>query len=365
MYWNYPKYVSVAEKKASAEKKLKQLRKKYPDIQPVIIEGTAIAKTWWGKAWNVNLERYADYSNRIGRGRSYVRAGSVLDLKIMPGEIRSLVQGSRSNPYSVTIQIRGLDTGVWHNIKDACEGRLESLSELLAGKFPKDLSEIFTAKGKGLFPSPPEISFSCSCPDWARMCKHVAATLYGVGARLDQNPGLFFTLRNIDVNDLITKAVEDKTQKILKKSESKSTRVIEDSNISALFGIEIDRTDEPKESPAERKKAPVKTEAKPKEIQKKKSAKAKPPVRTLKPSISVNKPRATSKLKNENLQIPEQIIQAFSSPKEGLTAREIANKTGLDIIQVRNALARMKQQGIIEIKERGVYGLVKKAKRSK
>ena len=104
-YWRFPRYVSVAEKRAKAAKKLKQLFKKNPDIKPIVIEANSIARTWWGKSWNVNLERYADYSNRIGRGRSYVRHGAVLDLQIDSGEVKSLVQGTASNPYSVIVKI--------------------------------------------------------------------------------------------------------------------------------------------------------------------------------------------------------------------------------------------------------------------
>ncbi|TFG38070.1 MAG: hypothetical protein E4H46_00495, partial [Desulfobacterales bacterium] len=191
-YWGYPRYVSVAEKKAKAEKKLKQLRKKNPDIQPVVIEGNILARTWWGKSWNQNLERYADYDNRIGRGRSYVRHGAVLDLKIDTGKVTALVQGSTSRPYEVEIKIQAISQANWSAIKKQCEGQLKSLQDLLAGKFPKILADIFFAKEKGLFPSPQAISFDCSCPDWASMCKHVAAALYGIGARFDEDPSLFF-----------------------------------------------------------------------------------------------------------------------------------------------------------------------------
>ncbi|MEA3333406.1 MAG: hypothetical protein U9Q58_07400, partial [Pseudomonadota bacterium] len=189
--WGYPRYVSVAEKKAKAAKKLKQLRKKRPDIKPVVIEGRTLAHTWWGKSWNRNLERYADFSNRIGRGRSYLRHGAVLDLKIESGKVISLVQGSTSRPYEIEITIKPISPALWASIKNQCRGELKSLQDLLAGRFPKGLGEIFFAQGEGLFPVPKEISFDCSCPDWASMCKHVAATLYGVGARFDEDPSLF------------------------------------------------------------------------------------------------------------------------------------------------------------------------------
>jgi len=217
-YWGYPRYVSVGKKRAKAAKKLKQLKKKNPAIMPIIIEGRTIARTWWGKSWNHNLERYADYSNRIGRGRSYVRHGAVLDLQISPRRVESLVQGTRSKPYTVIINIKGIKKKIWQNMKTACAGKLDSLPELLAGKFPKTLGEIFTIRGQGLFPSPEEIEFNCSCPDWAYMCKHVAATLYGIGARLDDSPSLFFKLRKVNIDDLIQQAITDQSYKLLKKA---------------------------------------------------------------------------------------------------------------------------------------------------
>jgi uncharacterized Zn finger protein len=239
-FWSrFPRYVSKAEKKASAEKKLNQLKKKRQDLRPVIIEGSPIARTWWGKAWNKNLERYADYSNRIGRGRSYVRCGAVLDLQINAGEIKALVHGSRAKPYSINIKIKKLNRNTWQQVTTECAGMLESLEELLAGKFPKGLEEVFMQRDAGLFPSPKEIDFDCSCPDWASMCKHVAAALYGIGARLDEDPSLFFTLRGVDTGDLISRTVSSKAESLLKKASKKSSRIIEDSDLSAVFGIDL------------------------------------------------------------------------------------------------------------------------------
>jgi hypothetical protein len=174
-FYEYPAYVPVAERKRKAQEKVAKLKKKDPTIAPVVIEGKKLANTWWGQAWNQNLESYADYANRIGRGRSYVRNGAVLDLKLEQGRIMALVQGSVAKPYKVTIEISPLPENVWVKIKKTCEGKIESLPELITGKFPKTLEELFTAKGKGLFPAPREIKLSCSCPDWAEMCKHVAA----------------------------------------------------------------------------------------------------------------------------------------------------------------------------------------------
>jgi uncharacterized Zn finger protein len=239
-YWGFPRYVSVAEKKAKAAKKLKQLSKKNPNMKPVILQGSAIARTWWGKAWNLNLERYADYHNRIGRGRNYVRHGAVLDLQITPGEARASVQGSQSSPYSVVIGIKTLKKDIWQTILDQCQGMLESLQELINGSFPKTIGEIFTHSDSGLFPSPKEIKFSCSCPDGAGMCKHVAATLYGIGVRLDESPELFFSMRNVEMDALIGQVILDHKQKLLTRASKKSSRIIEKTDLSRTFGIELE-----------------------------------------------------------------------------------------------------------------------------
>lgn len=234
-------YVTKAERQKMAQKTIENLKKKgKAELTPVIITGHQLAQTWWGKAWNDNLKSYSDYSSRIGRGSSYVRNGAVLDLKIEQGNIKALVQGSVRNPYEVDVAIRPLLPEVWEEIRIACEGKIDSLQELIDGKFPPGLSELFTAQGSGLFPAPEEISFKCSCPDRAVMCKHVAAVLYGIGARLDEDPTLFFTLRAVDIHALISKAIQSKTQNMLSKSGSKSRRILEDEDIAAMFGVEVE-----------------------------------------------------------------------------------------------------------------------------
>ncbi|MGV8146237.1 MAG: hypothetical protein ACLKAK_07765 [Alkaliphilus sp.] len=239
-YGRYPKQVSVAEKKAKAQKHIEKLRKKNPDISPVIITGRKIAKTWWGEAWNKNLEKYADYANRIERGRAYVRHGSVLELKIKKGSVSALVSGSRAKPYKVEIAISPLETAIWLAVTKKCEGKIDSLQELIEGKFPKALADLFTVKNNGIFPSPKEIGFYCSCPDGASMCKHIAATLYGVGARLDEGPKMFFELRNIKIEELISDAISNKSKTLLEKSKLKSGRVIEETDILDVFGVDVD-----------------------------------------------------------------------------------------------------------------------------
>ena len=239
-YEAFPPYVPVAQRRAKAEKQLRQMQKKNPRLKPVIMTGNSLASTWWGKSWNSNLERYADYNNRIGRGRSYVRHHAVLDLQLASGKITALVQGSRPHPYTIAITIGTLSADNWRSIRQACEGHFDSLSELLAGKFPQALKDLFFEKGTGLFPAPRDIHFDCSCPDWASMCKHIAAALYGVGARLDEDPALFFTLRGINIDDLITQTLTDTAQTLLGKAERQSQHILQDVDLGDVFGIQLD-----------------------------------------------------------------------------------------------------------------------------
>ena len=235
-YHNYYSYKKKAKPKDPVAQ-IQKLRKKNPDIQPVIIEGRKLARSWWAISWNKNLEGYADYSNRISRGRSYVIGGAVLDLAISPGVVSALVQGSRAAPYKITVQIDPLSKNNWDVITQKCSRRLANIEELVSGQFPLELMELFTERGMGLFPTPKEIHFSCSCPDWASMCKHVAAVLYGIGARFDQEPTLFFVLRDIDVSELIKKSVDEKMTNLLKNADSVTDRTITGINTYDLFGV--------------------------------------------------------------------------------------------------------------------------------
>lgn len=242
----WPRYVPVAERRAKALKQAEKLRKKGQPLAPVVIAGRTIAATFWGKAWCENLERYGDYENRIPRGRAYVRNGSVVDLKIATARVDALVSGSHL--YSVEIEIRPLKAEVWKGVKGACTGRIGSLLELLQGKLSREVMEIVTRPHTGLFPEPAEISFRCSCPDWASMCKHVAAVFYGIGARLDREPELLFKLRDVDHLELIAApGAAD-----LAASPATREKIIAEEDLAGIFGIEID------EGPAARRPAPEK-----------------------------------------------------------------------------------------------------------
>jgi uncharacterized Zn finger protein len=213
---------------------MSKLSKAGMDIQPIVIEGRTIARTFWGKAWCTHLESFSDYSNRLPRGRTYVRNGSVCHLEIERGAIQAIVSGSRL--YNVTVTIEGLRAKKWNTVKRKCSGSIGSLLELLQGKLSEGVMEVVTDRGNGLFPRPAEISLGCDCPDWAVMCKHVAAVLYGVGARLDEKPELLFLLRGVDHEELITTEVG-----LVAGTRRKAGggRRLAGADISDVFGIEM------------------------------------------------------------------------------------------------------------------------------
>lgn len=267
-YGGWAPYVSVAERRRQAMKKVASLQKKGRIISPVEIQGRAIAKTFWGKSWCDNLEAYSDYSNRLPRGRTYVRNGSVVDLQIRKGEITALVSGS--SIYEVEISITALEKLRWKALIKQCSGQIDSLVELLQGKFSRGVMEVITCKQRGLFPSPEHIEMNCSCPDGAVMCKHVAAVLYGVGARLDENPSLFFQLRNVDHSELITAAG---TATAVTRT-AKTEKILKSKDLSGIFGIDLDGGGTNKSSVrAESKDEPKKSTRKPSKKSKKTKAK--------------------------------------------------------------------------------------------
>ena len=252
MSWRQWKpYVPVARRRASALKKMDRLRKNGLDIQPVEIEGRKIAKTFWGKAWCEHLESFSDYENRLPRGRTYVRNGSVCHLEVGKGEIKAMVSGSEL--YEVKIVIKTLGRKKWAAVKKRCAGKIGSLLELLQGRLSSNVMSIVTDRDKGLFPLPGEISLTCSCPDWAAMCKHVAAALYGVGARLDEKPELLFLLRGVDHEELISTDVGVATH----TGKTKGKRIADDA-LEEVFGIEISEEAKPvKAKPGRRAKNTV------------------------------------------------------------------------------------------------------------
>lgn len=234
-WYGYRKPQTVSSRKAKAEKHLAAAAKKKLVYDPVRIEGRTIARSFWGKAWNHNLESYSDYENRLPRGRSYLSSGQVLDLKIGPGTIDALVMGS--SLYRVEVRISPLPPARWKALSAACAGKVGSLVELLQGRLSDQVMAVVTRHGEGLFPAPREITKSCSCPDWADVCKHLAAVLYGVGARLDRQPELLFLLRGVDHLDLIGAAAE---APLAAAPGTTSAPTIADEDVAGIFGIELE-----------------------------------------------------------------------------------------------------------------------------
>ncbi len=232
-YYGWPKYVPVAKRREQAAKHMKSAQKKGQKLHPILIEGRKIAKTFWGEAWCDHLESYSDYDNRLPRGRTYVRNGSVIDLQISAGKINAQVMGSQL--YKITIDVQPMPTNKWNDLVKVCAGKIDSLIELLQGKFSDAVMLILTNESSGLFPKSSEISMRCTCPDYAGLCKHVAAVLYGIGASLDIKPEWLFTLRCVNHLDLIASA----SKSGLLSMTPSSPHTLDESNLSELFGIEM------------------------------------------------------------------------------------------------------------------------------
>ncbi len=238
-YYGWAPYVPVAERRRRAMRKMEALRKKGVAVQPVRIDGRKIAKTFWGEAWCNHLEAFSDFENRLPRGRTYVRNGSVCHLAVSKARIEAKVSGSEL--YTVNVSIKTLPTKKWKAIKGRCSGQIGSLLELLQGRLSGHVMEVVTDRKDGLFPLPGEMSFRCSCPDWAVMCKHVAAVLYGVGARLDEKPELLFALRGVHHEELI--AADAEKAVLAATSRGKSKRLAA-AAIGEVFGIDLDGSDD-------------------------------------------------------------------------------------------------------------------------
>jgi uncharacterized Zn finger protein len=254
-------YVSAAARKAQAAKEAKALAKQGRTLEPIGKVPQKIATSFWGRAWCQHLESFSDYANRLPRGRTYVRNGSVIHLGIAPGTVSGLVQGS--SLYEESIHITPLPAAKWKALQSLCRGKIGSLIELLQGKISAEIMAVVTDPRDGLFPHPKEIKLACNCPDWAVMCKHVAAVLYGVGARLDARPELLFTLRGVDHTDLITSAAQPSP--IANPSSSSRRRTLDPAALNDVFGIDLDPTPPspttpPPKSPA---KSPAKSARKP------------------------------------------------------------------------------------------------------
>jgi uncharacterized Zn finger protein len=311
-YWGWKPYVSVAERRAKAQKAAAKAKKGGASLAPIAPYRGAVAKTFWGKAWCDNLERYSDFANRLPRGRTYVRNGSVIDLKISAGSVQAQVVGS--SLYRVEVSVASVPDREWRAIRADCANSIDSLVELLQGRLSKAVMERICKPGVGLFPAPQAIKFSCSCPDWAVMCKHVAAVLYGVGARLDQQPELLFSLRRVDAQALVAQAGAGLASA---KAGPAAAKVLADSELADVFGIEM----------AERAPTPAATERKRRSV---KTPGTTPQAKTRGEGSSVAKQAAVKRkkpAKKSPKKVPEKPATARPPAPLPAGSRKIAGKT--------------------------------------
>ncbi len=320
-YGDYKPYVPVAQRRAEAAREVAKRVKKGQVVTPVRIEGRTIASTFWGQAWCVNLESYSDYANRLPRGRTYARNGSVVHLAIEPGRIKALVSGS--SLYEIQIDIAAIPKASWLALKKQCGGQIGTLVELLQGKLSQGVMELVTDRDRGLFPKPKEITMRCSCPDGAGMCKHLAAVMYGVGNRLDASPELLFQLRGVNHAELIEQAIPAPPTRTGGKSPQ-----IAPTDLGAIFGIELD------EAPVAKPTSKVREQPKPKELA---ATRVAPPTKTK--VAAKPKPGSKVQAKPTSKKVATKVPQAaqtpvVAQPKPAPKIREKAKTTEVAVKQV-------------------------------
>jgi uncharacterized Zn finger protein len=229
----YPEYVTAAERRLRAHRQRRELVREGIEPRPVIVEGREIAHTFWGRAWCAHIESLADLATRLPRGRSYVRNGAVLHLDIGRGAVRARVSGT--DLYRAEIAVGPLPAARWNAVRRACAGQIATAVELLSGKLSSAVMTVLCDPERGIFPRTGELDLSCSCPDGARLCKHLAAVLYGVGARLDEAPELLFTLRGVELEELVAAAGEAGAR----AGRDAPAAPFSDAELADIFGIEL------------------------------------------------------------------------------------------------------------------------------
>ncbi len=347
----WPRYVSVGEKKVKAQKHIEQLRKKGQILKPVIIEGRTITHTFWGKKWCAHFESFSDYDNRLPRGRTYARHGGICHLEIDTGKIHAMVSGS--SIYNVDIEIKPLHEDAWAAIKKQCAGTIGSLVELLQGRLSESVMKIISDPENGLFPQYSEIHYKCDCPDWALLCKHIAAVLYGIGHRFDDSPELFFKLRGVDPTELIDNSID-----FAPDAADSDEDILDGSELSGIFGIELEGNDispepEIKETASTRKskkKTPDKTN---KRTAKKTSRKTASPKKVPKKSTrksAAKKTRGKSTPSLAKKQVPR-------IRKKKASSRKPFKPTGKNILKLRKQreMTRWQFAQIVGVTEATIY----------
>jgi uncharacterized Zn finger protein len=283
----WPEYVPVSARiERAAKKAAKRAKAAGRQPEPVTITGSGIATTFWGKSWCRNLESYSDFSNRLSRGRTYVRNGSVVDLLLTRGRIDAVVAGSTA--YDVAITIAALPPRGWRAIKSDCATSIGSLVDLLSGRLADDVMRRLARPGDGMFPGPREVKLACSCPDGARLCKHLAAVLYAIGNRLDTRPELLFLLRGVDQTELVAAATKESVSRAVRGD---AAHALADDDLAGIFGIEIAGGEPPARARAKKPAKPKAAKPKAAKPRATKSRAAKPEAAKQKPKAKAAKPR--------------------------------------------------------------------------
>lgn len=232
-WYGFREYVPVAKRQANAKKQMNQLRGEGQVITPIEpFRGQKIARTFWGQAWCRHIECLSDFRSRLDRGKTYVRNGSVCHLAISTGRVDAYVCGSEL--YKLRVDVDPLPPRQWERIKQQCAAQVGSVVELLQGQLSQSVMAILTNADTGMFPHADDFRLDCNCPDFVRLCKHLAAVLYGVGVRLDAEPQLLFTLRGVDYLELIDAAGTG-----VEAVDTSADAPLADADLADVFGIDL------------------------------------------------------------------------------------------------------------------------------
>lgn len=229
--WDDDRYVRVAKRKESAAETAKRLEAEGEILTPAKAHGKAIANSFWGRSWCKAIEGWNDYESRLPAGRSLLKNGGVIDLRIEENLVTAKVVADRL--YEVRIFFRKQDEERLAELKKHLTGKLTSLIDLIKGELSDEVITEICSEKYGLFPDYGELKTSCDCLDDAVMCRHAAAALYGIAPRLDDEPELFFTLRGIKAEDFF-----DSAEAIRQTGEDTAEIDLED--LSDTFGIDLE-----------------------------------------------------------------------------------------------------------------------------
>jgi uncharacterized Zn finger protein len=225
--------------KITFRRKLATFMKKNPSIHPFSVTSKRMAVNWWAKKWNAHLKNYTLETIPLEKGKVHLRCHALADFKMTSKGVQAIVLGSKIKPYDVTIAMEPIAKTAWARIQKLCDGDFESFEKILGHHFPKKMDNIFSNKPTGLFPLPKEISFTCSCSNRGKICKHTAVVLYAIGAKIDQDPQLLFKLRGVNILEFISNSIHAERKKILKKTNNKNLKILKNTNLAETFNIEI------------------------------------------------------------------------------------------------------------------------------